>query len=850
MKRALVLGSQIEGLRGVGNDTLAMTALLQARDFEVDLRTGDQATRAGILAGYEALIEKAGRDDGAVVYYSGHGFFGAAGGEIATWQCIAPTDLRASTEGDFRGITAWELSILQKRLTQKTRNVTVILDCCHSSQMSRDVAIHDAIPRALPHPVKVGFAAHLEGLRARYGAAFAAVDPVGNPDAVRLVACGQLESALDYRNADGKYCGVFTEALIDVLREVGEADVSWATIADAIRARVQRKFTSQRPELEGPGRRRLFSLLEDDDSGIVAIRKVADRLELPGGRLTGVVLGDVYGVMPVGSTSYAAAKAIAEVEVVDLQGLTAQTKLRNWKNEHTEIPVDAVAVPIVRNATRRAVTLDASGAARLAIEQAIDATATLRVARPGEPALATLRLAGDQLTIEDAAGPLFPSAPYPADLEPTIKNVANLGVAQAIRELEGEHGVFRNELAIELGTVEAGALRPLHDHRAALGLRDRFYIQVANRGHRQLFVHVFNVGLQGKVTLLTRNAAPSGVAVQSGDPPFVLGKRPDGALLGVGIAWPQSLPRAGFPRLDEYFVVVTSSRVSLATLETRSHVAGATKRGPGTKLQDLLAQLHDGLARDAGDDEPMEGFFVQRLSYLLYPRDAAMAGLVFEIDENPSGQAATREAEAWFTRGIDVTPAPTPTVPDVPDAIVIRLADLVVNKNRALFSADVRVDALICTRGEGPSGHATWTQKYSSIKDGERLPLDNGLLYCGPVRDFVDITLFVSRDTESSLALGKLFAEKANSTEFKDAAAALLIAAGAVAAPWITAVGASAVLARMAYELVLGVAGTSIGLYRTSFLRRERFGVGRHPAESLYRAQDFSFSLLIEPVEL
>lgn len=600
MKRALVLGSQIEGLRGVENDTLAMKAMLEAREFKIDLRTDDQATRDGILAGYEALIEQSGPDDTAVVYYSGHGFYGAVAGQSTTWQCIAPTDLRDGTQDDFRGITAWELSILQGRLTQKTRNVTVILDCCHSSQMSRDAAVRDAVPRALPNPVELGFAAHLDALRAKYGAAFAAVDPVGNPDAVRLVACAQSESAFDYRNPDGKYCGAFTEALIAVLKEVGGAAVSWAAICDAIRALVLRRFPIQRPDVEGPAQRRLFSLVEDNDRGIVTIRKVGDKFELPGGRLTGVVLGDVYGVMPVGSASYAPATAIAEVEVTELLALTAQAKVRAWKNANTTIPVDAVAIPIVRNATKRAVALDVPGAARPAIEKAITEARTLRVANPGEPALATLRLTGDQLTIEDPAGPLFPPAPFPADLEPTIKNVANLGVAQAIRELEGEHGVFRNELGIELGTVEAGALWPLHDHRAALGLRDRFYIQVKNCGDRQLFVHVFNVGVRGKVTLLTKNAAPSGVALESGDPPFVLGKRPDGELRGVGIFWPKGLPQAGFPRVDEYFVFVTSSKVSLASLETQFHIAGATQRGSGTKLQELLAQVHDGMTRDSG----------------------------------------------------------------------------------------------------------------------------------------------------------------------------------------------------------------------------------------------------------
>ena len=38
----------------------------------------------------------------------------------------------------------------------------------------------------------------------------------------------------------------------------------------------------------------------------------------------------------------------------------------------------------------------------------------------------------------------------------------------------------------------------------------------------------------------------------------------------------------------------------------------------------------------------------------------------------------------------------------------------------------------------------------------------------------------------------------------------------------------------------------SIGLYRTSFLAGEDFGIGRHPAAGLQRAQDFSFALKVE----
>jgi Caspase domain len=259
MKRALVLGSQIRDLRSVENDARAMTAMLEGRGFAVDLRIRDRATRAGILEGYRTLIDQTGTDDAAVVYYTGHGGCGVVPDEKLICQCIVPIDVDDGTEADFRGITGWELSILQSRLTQKTRNVTVILDCCYAAHM-----IRGARTLALPHPIK-GFAAHLDALRAEYGATFHPVDLVSNPDVVRLVACGQRESAFAYQNEAGEYHAALTAALLAVLAESHE-DGSWAAIIGAIRARVRRYFPIQHPDVEGPAQRRLFSLIEDSDA--------------------------------------------------------------------------------------------------------------------------------------------------------------------------------------------------------------------------------------------------------------------------------------------------------------------------------------------------------------------------------------------------------------------------------------------------------------------------------------------------------------------------------------------------------------------------------------------------------
>jgi len=143
------------------------------------------------------------------------------------------------------------------------------------------------------------------------------------------------------------------------------------------------------------------------------------------------------------------------------------------------------------------------------------------------------------------------------------------------------------------------------------------------------------------------------------------------------------------------------------------------------------------------------------------------------------------------------------------------------------------------------------TARFERIKDGDRLPLDNLLVYHGPATGFVDLAVWVSRDDTQGLALADLLKEQLNATEFKDAA--LVLAALAVAAPTAGAIvaglGAATTVANIAYKVLSAAVGKSIGLYRTSLLANERFGVGRHPASGIMRAQDFSFWYQVSEVK-
>ena len=152
--RALLIGSETYGLSGCNADVQLMETVLIGRGFtEIEVLTDSAATRSGILAGFEQLIRASANDDAAVVYYSGHGGrvkrpdweARQAAGHDPFVQFVVPSDMGSTTATDFRGLLSVELSELQRRLTKKTRNVTTILDCCHSGLMSRHAVL---IPKA------------------------------------------------------------------------------------------------------------------------------------------------------------------------------------------------------------------------------------------------------------------------------------------------------------------------------------------------------------------------------------------------------------------------------------------------------------------------------------------------------------------------------------------------------------------------------------------------------------------------------------------------------------------------------------------------------------------------------
>lgn len=861
-KHALVVGSKTAGLEGPIGDAERMAAALDELGFKVDLRTtADDASRDGILKGYERLIQNiANKDDAAVFYYSGHGVRvqpsddragSAPPGVPRTFQALVPTDFERSTADEFLGILDVELSVLLARLTDRTHNVTVILDCCHSAAMSRDGAMgRDVVrPKALLRPCHVDLESHLTRLQAS-GLATDRLAATGNPHAVRLVAAGQSESAYE-RYVDNVAVGTFTESLLLRMRDARGQRVTWDTLGRAVRERVLSIHATQRADIEGPRRRYLFKTEEAPSNGAVAILAGSQPRTglLRAGHLHGVHKGDQYAVLPNATDDMARRIATATVTAA---GTTESTASLQLVPPTAELPLGAQAVRIVSAAPRRAVQLVAEGAERDAITRAILATERFVLAGEDEDCtaiLATVKLEGGMLQLLYPSGvPVVPASKWPGDsLDRLVTNLRMLTAAQSLRELESEPGQLP-DTAIEVtwGRVENGDPRELLTSGETLSVGERLFVRITNQHPRKqkLYVSVFDIGVAQRIQLLT-HAWPAGYELEHKES-FTLGEDASGKLVGLKLGWSSAIPE-DMVRAESLVLIVTERPCDLTAVETPGakslwRSGGATRGAPTERrLQQLVRQFQYGVTRDIGRDatEEIEGHLVRHIGFELSPWPLSHRNKGFLVDDSPA------ESMRIFTpRGLARASR----------KIAIRVTKVVVHDTRSWFgSADVRLDALVVTRSAaGVHPYRTETRKFEAINDGELLPLENVLIYHGDATDFVDLRIWLSRDCERSQTFTELLDREASSAEFKDAAAALLaVTAVSAVAPAVAAISGVATLTAIAWKVLSAALPKTIGLYQTSLLAGEGagFGQGQHPARGMLRAQGFSFGYEVIAVD-
>ncbi|MEO7733453.1 MAG: caspase family protein, partial [Kofleriaceae bacterium] len=463
-KRSLIVRPDYQPLSGFENGAACIAQLVQARGFEIDWCQDANATRDGILAALRRLIDDSRDDDAVAIYYVGHG--GITSNRNYTpddtlpryIQHICPTDFGQTSDDDFRGISTFELSLQLAALTRKTTNVTVILECCYAAQLVRGDE-PASMQRIKPKLTRVGLTRHLQELRARSNG-LSALDVMGNPFAVRIAASGQTDSAYQLPLPPGDvlrtigvdlpaegWIGGMTLRLAQILAETRDAQVSWRAISSELHARL----VVQRPEIEGPVSRLPFSLATVE-AGAYPVHLEHGVATLEAGRMLGVSTGDVYGVVPAGTTRLDPTHPVPEVTIGDVSAMRSWSRRISWPGTARTLPASAVALPKSLELERYAVRVVADEpAVRSTLEAALQRSKRVRLATSRDTSvLADLRIQAGALVLFDEQGPLFPPAAYPARVADAVKDLENLATERRLRSMSGDEGLIPTDVAVQI----------------------------------------------------------------------------------------------------------------------------------------------------------------------------------------------------------------------------------------------------------------------------------------------------------------------------------------------------------------------------------------------------------------
>ena len=620
VRRALLIGSQTGKLMGVDADVERMADALSRQLFtELTIRTGAKATRDGILGAYDELIEEARQDDTVCVYYSGHGnlapnpHYQPGKRTPPVLQYLIPTD---DGPGEFRGVMSFELSQRLARLTRQTRNVTVILDCCHSARMSR--AALDAGLVAKGGTARVDDQKLAELLRQSYPDE-ALLDVESNPYAVRLVAAEAHSLAFERRLGANEATGAFTEALLQALSEIGADRVSWNALTLRARELVMARIPEQRPDAEGPRRRRIWGLEEVPDERALALYFERDQPRLRGGVVLGVVPGASYGVMPAGAEAYARERSLGTAVVEECLGSVARVRLDS--PHPAALPrTGLLAFPLDAPFGKREVALDRRAPAELRTRLA--ASRFLRPVDPGGDPSPGVTIEDDALVVRDALGELLLRAPA-TNLEAVIAVLERLARAEDLRRLEA--GTLDAGLVVSFGRIVNGQAQPMEEGET-LYAGDRQFIRVQNDGFAPVYVAVLGIDPAYDVQLISRRS-PRGHRLAQRER-LIVGENTLGSVPGVAVSWPESLP-PDRPRRESLIVIAADAEQDFSLLTTGTRSRG----GSPSALERRLDQIRGGTARSRGASDARSAYAVYRIDYQLAP---SPRGGVYPIPLNPS----------------------------------------------------------------------------------------------------------------------------------------------------------------------------------------------------------------------
>ncbi len=384
-KRALLIGinkyQRVKELEGCTNDVQVMQDLLRSKfDFTVFTTLLDEAaTRDGILGALATFEASTQPGDIVAFYYAGHGsrIRDREGDKPSGWDCtLVPVDGTAhdgSGEGSI-DITDDEIHAWLVALGTKTEHITLIVDACHSGNITRDVDPTLVGTRGVPDdPRPVEQLPKSPTPAAARGPA-AVIGPSGwlplGSRYVLIAGCrhDELSGELIIPTATPAHHGALTYYLTQALAEAS-GPVTYRDLFERAAAQVVAfREGKQHPQIEGTIDRKLFGT-EDVRPMAYVVVSVRDEgaveATLAAGAALGTTVGSRYAVYAAGTSTTEGATPIGELEVTSVSAFTSQAKVVS------EVTPNAIAA-----SARAVLTRYAAGDQRLAVQLVPSASET------------------------------------------------------------------------------------------------------------------------------------------------------------------------------------------------------------------------------------------------------------------------------------------------------------------------------------------------------------------------------------------------------------------------------------------------------------------------------------------
>lgn len=625
-KRALLIGCPTYSLRGPINDVDKIAKVLGRLGFEITRCCGLTATRAKILQEWQNLIDASMNNDAVVIYYSGHGGLVESPqqkpNEPWRYQFILPADYNETTDQDFRGILEVELTYMLQKTTDKTENVTVVFDCCHAGQMVRLPRHMNTVAKRIPEIQHYNISNHISSL-AGTGMLQGDRHFEENKKAVRLAAAAAVETAWEYEDMCGVWRGAMTEALCHAIEEAGHHKVSWRTIILRVQEMVNRMFPYQHPHVEGPAIRVLFST-QEIDSRRLDLKVIDGEAIIQAGRVAGVRNGSVYAVMPFGYETIDQRSLIAKATVNHVKGFLAGVELAFEPSMH-DIPNGQASVFLLMEAISRW-PIEVPHYI-LGLREAINSTQFLKSYDASEDLapLAVTELQADRVVLRTSSGAQIASeriANGATDqaLGNIVRVAEQLGRAQHLLALgcERQQDELEHKVKTAVGLVDNG--KPgeefRQDGKDTVMDNDRIYISIKNNGTKTVYVSVLNINVKGEVVLIS-NATATGIDLPP-DREYRMGVSPvTGALRGLGLSWPNGVPR--WQPVEEHLLfMLTDSPMSFRNIATRQYASNKSMACL-SNLERLCLYISQG-AKTVGAELSVDRvrYSIFRVSFSLY----------------------------------------------------------------------------------------------------------------------------------------------------------------------------------------------------------------------------------------